>query len=302
MRVGCVHARRTGGNGDDMRIEIMRTALSGLDLLRREPAMAGAILVAQVLDVLIGIAINLTTAPPPAGAGIAIDLTRTGGGALVSLVVLSLANCAIFRALLRPDERSLFRFRLGMAEVRMFALVLLMVVIIAAAVAVYAVGANLLFKVDAVWGAMDAMILFAFLTACGLALASVMVRLSLAGPKTFVDRRLRPLLAWRMLSRRFWPMAGVFAIVGVLVALLYATLLLVFSLAASLLGLSPDIGGVTSQSYTTLAEAFSAERLLFLAISTPISTLGILVLTAPGASVLAQLMADTPDRRAEVFD
>lgn len=285
-----------------MRIEIMRTALSGLALLRREPAMAVSILVVQILDALIGIAITLTTAPPPAGAGIAIDLTRTGGGALVSLAVFSLASCAIFRALLRPEERSLFRFRLGMAEARMFALVLLMLLIIAATVAVYALGANLLSRVDADWGPMDAMILFGLLMTCGLGLAAVMVRLSLAGPKTFMDGRLRPLLAWRMLSGRFWPMAGVFAIVGVLIALVYATLLTVFSLAASLLGLSPDIDAVSRQTYTTVAEAFSAQRLLFLAISTPISTLGILILVTPGASVLARLAADTPDRRAEVFD
>ena len=38
----------------------------------------------------------------------------------------------------------------------------------------------------------------------------VPIRLSLAGPHTFADHRLRPFASWTMTKGRFWPMFGAY--------------------------------------------------------------------------------------------
>lgn len=153
--------------------------------------------------------------------------------------------CAIYRAVLRPFERGLGYFKLGADELRMvalslivvaFGLLTLFVVIFILVLTAETLGAS--------GGAVGAF-LGGVIGAGALGLpAWIFVRLSLAVPMTFDQRRLVVFDSWSFTKGVFWPLAGAYLLA---IALGIVILLLMAVISAALVGVAVlATGGVGS--------------------------------------------------------
>lgn len=154
----------------------------------------------------------------------------------LSLISFAIVNSAIYRAVLDPDKRTFGSLRLGTQELWVgLTLVAFYVVVILAAVAA-------LVLVGVVAGAVGGPVswgggLAIFLAACGAVflLIWISLRLSLALPMTFAERRFRLLESWNLTRGLGWKLFGVaLALACVIIALEFFLLLVALSLVGVL--------------------------------------------------------------------
>jgi hypothetical protein len=144
------------------------------------------------------------------------------------LVVQSIFDAAIFRAVLEPRPQGLAGLKLGMDEVRLFLLRIILVVLWMAylclltglGVAAFIAASH---APNGVGGWLDAL---AVLILVCLAIYAP-IRLCLAAPMTLAKGRIDPFGSWRKTRGRFWPLVGMICIIfvfmvviGVVVAVL----------------------------------------------------------------------------------
>jgi len=151
---------------------------------------------------------------------------------LLALVFSAVMACAVYRVVLRPDERSFGGLRLGMDELRMMGLFLILIV--AGIFLGLVVGLLLMLvfggAIAATGGGGGTVLLigilyFAMILAC----IYVGVRLSLIFPMTFVRKRIAIDEGWALTRGRFWTLFLVFLVVFVLMIILYLTAVAPFS-------------------------------------------------------------------------
>lgn len=187
-----------------------------------------------------------------------IDAVRNGGANNTNVrfdfgggPVAILIDCAIFRALLRPAERSFASLRISGDELRVFVvglvLVLLAVLAVVAAVIVLAVPLIILGASHAFAGAQTWAI--AIGVVAGIVVFWVMiwasVRLSLAPVITFSERRIALFDSWRLTRGHFWRLVGAFLLAWLL-TLITAFGVILIAAVACLAILAPVLGSLTS--------------------------------------------------------
>ncbi len=226
----------------------------------------------------------------------------------LSLITSAIFTCAAYRALLRPQDSAFGYLRFGADELRMillfFVLTLLFIAVLAGALVLLAlIVAGLSFAFGgggggtAAAGALGGVIGFLLVLGVG---AFFFVRMSLAAPMTFSERRLAIAPAWRMTRGRFWPLLGAYFLAWVL-ALVVVLLgfAIVVAIIAAIWGLQA-IGQVTSPDFSSLAAYFTPAMGLSLLISGFLSALQYAIVLSPPAVAYRELSA-TDRGGAETF-
>ena len=219
-----------------------------------------------------------------------------------SFVVTTMVLCAIFRAVLRPEDKGLAYLKLGGDELRVFAVVVVMTIL--ALVAEGVVAGVLMVAVGAVYKANQAAGVLAGVVATVVFVCLaiwVVVRLSLAYAMTFAEKRIRIFESWALTRGKFWPMFGMYALTaaicfGVFIAL-YLVVIIVF-----LIGMGPAIMSATNGQTPNLATA-GPMVVVGAVVAFVVGVIGMsliyTILYAPQAAAYRQLTGDT--KAAEVF-
>ena len=143
----------------------------------------------------------------------------------VSLIVQTLVMCAIYRAVLRPQERGVAGMRLGGDELRVLAVSFAIGLLIAggvfiAVLLIVAIAGGVGYAGGEIAGALVGVLLGA---AALCAPIYVGTRLSLATPMTFAAKDFRVFESWRATKGRFWSLLGAYFlafVMGLLVNIL----------------------------------------------------------------------------------
>ena len=172
-------------------------------------------------------------------------------GLPLSLAFQSIFTCAVYRAILRPRDARAGYLRLGMDEVRLGVLnvilsflwgaiifAVLMVTILAAATAGTTATSAMVLLGDAVTLVM---------VAGGI---MVLVRLSLAGPMTFAERRLRIFESWHLTRGAFWRLFWAYLLTFLLG---FVVLLLMLLILNAVVGVVAQLSGVPLDSLNGLS-------------------------------------------------
>lgn len=213
----------------------------------------------------------------------------------LSLLYYAMLYSAVYRAILRPGEGGPGFLRLGGDELRVAgALVALFLLALVAGI-VFAVGAGLLAQAGQAMGGAGRLIgLLGALAMLGLAIW-IAVRLSLALPMTFHQRRIRVFESWPLTRGRFWPLLGayVLALVLILVVSLLA-LLIYFAVAVGVAG-GPEAAAQGLQpDYSSFATWLAPAAIVFLVFNALLNAITNAVGVAPAALAYRDLAGVAP--------
>jgi hypothetical protein len=195
----------------------------------------------------------------------------------LSLVAGIILRNAVYRAVLRPSEHGLAYMRVGLDEVRVLLVTLIIALIAMGLVFLGTFVVALLASAGTVGALFGALALVATMVG----VAYVMLRLSLAGPQTFAERRINLRGSWQLTKTAFWPMVGSYVIALILYIVVFFLISAIRSGLASLLG---GAGGGAMLGAGKLALT-SPLGLLELLLEGVASGLGLAILTGPGALI-----------------
>jgi uncharacterized integral membrane protein len=196
----------------------------------------------------------------------------------ITLVSGAIFSAAIYRVVLRPQDSAFGYLRLGADELRLIVLKLVLMVLAFVASFVVTMAATLLIAlVTMATGGSTGNPGFAagftgFLSFIGIVCVSIWaaVRLSLAGPLTLADRKLRLFESWAATKGHFWALFSSYFLAGIM-ALLVGLLAMVV-LSALIVVAAGGSQNVAAPEFGSLAGYFTVPRL--------VDTLGTAVLTA----------------------
>jgi hypothetical protein len=155
----------------------------------------------------------------------------------LNLLAVTLVSCAIYRAVLEPERKAFAYLRVGLQELWVIASTLALVVVLVAVLIASSAAVGLVGQAVGAGAWIGGLILF--LTSCG-AIALVIwvaLRLSLAAPMSFAERRFRLTEAWPLTHGQGWRLFGValgLASMILLIQMVLATLSQVMGLGSSL--------------------------------------------------------------------
>jgi hypothetical protein len=201
--------------------------------------------------------------------------------------------CAVYRSILRPGDKGYARLRLGADELRMMALyVLLALVFLLAYVAIIVLAIVLTGALFAVAGAPNGkapavLVFVALMLGTFAALIWLAVRLSLAAPMTFAEKRLRLFASWRLTHGQFWPLVGCYLVALALIVALSMVSMTV-QLAAGLAMAGGSIQGAADFIFhpdlSSLQAYLTPFRVVYMVLAAPIGASIAVVMLAPAAA------------------
>lgn len=207
----------------------------------------------------------------------------------VNLAFQAILTCAIYRAVLHPEEEGGGYVRIGADELRMAVLNLILTAIWTLAIFVVSLVAILVASTAGAVGSPVVTVLGDLLTLATLcAVVWVLVRLSLAGAITFSERRIQVTASWKLTHGRFWPLFGAYF----LAFLLWVLLIILMELASGLMvGLAGHFIGLDLRH----PDPASADPLVFAAFlftsagTALVWTCSTVFMTAPPAEAFREL-------------
>ncbi len=212
----------------------------------------------------------------------------------IVLVFGSAMSCAVYRAVLRPEEEGL-PLRFGGDEIRLVGLWILLALIVFGAIFVVAFVLTFFAAlIGAAAGAAAAGVVSGIVFV-GMICAMIWlsVRLSLAAPMTFAERRIRIRDAWALTKGHFWHLAGCYllaAIFSLIVVLL--GLVIAFALSAVTGGGLGAIGELIKPDMTSFSTYFSPVRWVYMAVAALLTAMQYVILMAPPAVAYQVLSAE----------
>lgn len=255
-------------------------------------ALATSLLGSSMTDIL-AMSANPMAADPAAFEAIGPKLLLFEAAALPMLLVMSaVLAAAAYRAVFQPGESSRFGYlKLGADELRLALLyVMLTFIIIGAMMLVSIVVGVLLSIITAVAGGgaggavAGGLAMAAAVTAMLGALAYFGVRLSLAGPATFVEKKLILRPAWAMTRGHFWPLLGAYFLSWVLAIVVTLLGKAVFTgVGAALGGSMGAYAAAGMPDFSSMASVFGPAHLGFLATTALLGALQAAITLAPAA-------------------
>ena len=210
------------------------------------------------------------------------------------LVFWSVLTCAVYRAVLKPDQGGVGRLRFGADEVRMIGLTVILWLLMFATVFVstlfFTFGGLLATQNGVLAGMLGNVI---SLAAVGVAIG-FWVRLSLAGPITFMSGEIHVFRSWSMTKGHFWPLLGAYALAIALAVVVFLLALVIFTATAGVFvtisgGSLADVGRVFEPNITSLAAYFTPAQILYQAFWAVLQVVIYAVLLSPAAVIWAAL-------------
>lgn len=208
------------------------------------------------------------------------------------LLIGSIFTCGVYRAVLNPEDRGFGHLRLGGDEVRQILVVL--------SIFLLAIGST--FVVVLVAGLLSALIShligpMAVLAGLALALFAVgilvfiAVRLSLAGPQTFAEKRLVVFGSWYLTRGNFWRLLGTYLLAAVttIVVLLMGVIIFVAAAAITTGGDMAATGSIFKPDFSSLSAFFTPARLIYLPFGALFAAVQYALLLAPAAAAYRSL-------------
>ena len=308
-----------------MAFSASEAAVEGFRIVQREPkTIAGWSLVQLVF----GIAVTVVTVPfmrpltafqtlrsagatpTPAEALAALEPALGFLGAIIplELVIFAVLSAAVYRTVLRPEDKGLARLRLGADELRMGILwielgLLFWVIGTVVLMALVVMGVTIGVAIGNAAGGTVATVMVSYLVALAV-MAWLAVRFSLAGPLTFVDRRVQLFSAWKLTRGRFWPLFGCYLLTFVFMlisAMVQLSVVAVASLAMSGGSLTQAASGMMRPDYSSLAAYVTPARIVALLINALVGGVYWAVAFAPAAVAYRKFVGATPRGQADVF-
>jgi len=198
---------------------------------------------------------------------------------IVAVLLLSVLTAAIYRLVLRPQEKAVAYLRLGADEFRLTTLNLLL----------FAVGMVCLFAgllaAGAVERAAPGMGIVAAALIGGLTIW-VGVRLSLATPMTFATRRIAIGPAWALTRGQFWPLFGMIVLAVIFYVMIW---LLITIIGLAIVGLS---GGQEAMNSGVMSGASTIAAFATVIMQLLLSVLQVVMIYAPFAVAYQQIHGD----------
>ncbi|RZJ45752.1 MAG: hypothetical protein EON87_06720 [Brevundimonas sp.] len=212
-----------------------------------------------------------------------------------AIIIGSMLNAAVARAVIRPAESSFGYLRFGMDEVRVFVVSLALGVLVALAAMVIFGVIGVLAGFASASGQSWMWLIIVLASLAGIAaIVCLMVRLSLAIPITLAERRMAVLSSWGLTKGHFWPLFGI-AVIAAIMSIIVS--LLGGIVAAPLTLLTGGLNTLSSQEGASLVELIQVGWPALLAwgvINSVLSALQIAVLYAPFSAAYLQLRGAAP--------
>lgn len=210
-------------------------------------------------------------------------------GVPVNLAFQSIFTCAVYRAILHPEDARSGYMRIGADELRMAGVNLLVSVIWTVAIFGVSLVGLMMATTTGVIGS-PVVSLLGFLVSLGaLGVAIwILVRLSLAGAITFSEHRIQIWKSWSLTQGRFWPLFSAYVLAFILGVIFFVVMSFVLSGAYTLI---EHVSGLN----LTRSETGPVTPLIFLAgLITSAGTAlllscGTVILTAPSAEAYREL-------------
>jgi hypothetical protein len=212
-------------------------------------------------------------------------------GDLLPMMVMGLAvQCvmagAVYRILLRPEDKGFAYLKLGMDEARLAALTFIYVLLASVTMFVVVLAAALIAVIASAAGQNVALLVAVATEIFFLGLLFyVGVRLSLAPAITFAERRIALFDSWKLTHGQFWRLTGAYAlaICGIVVIALLVVTIFSALVAVAVGGDLQAVGKMFSPDQSSLATYFSPVMILYLLVAGWLSALYYAVIIAPAA-------------------
>ena len=286
-------------------------AFEGFRLTRERPRVVAAWALLYALMSLITAVVMVSTIGPefatlraaqssgPADPAVAMEQLRKLSPFFVTifpfvLVFWSVLTCAVYRAVLRPELAGFGRLRFGGEEVRMIGLTVILWLLMFATVFLSTLfvsfGGMMAAGAGVLAGLLGNMISLAAL----IVTIWVWVRLSLAGPVTFMTGEIHVFRSWTMTRGHFWPLAGAYAMAVVLSVVVSLLAYIIFRATA---GVFVTLSGhplseaarVFEPNVTSLAAYFTPAQVLYQGFWSVVQVVVYAVLLSPAAVIYASL-------------
>ncbi|HEV2533465.1 hypothetical protein [Phenylobacterium sp.] len=208
---------------------------------------------------------------------------------------------AVYRVIFRHEDSRFGYLRLGSDELRLMALTLIFVVLTILLAVALTLGAAIVIALASFAGRGFAVSVGAIAELVSLAvLVYVLVRLSLAPPATFAERRLRIGESWTLTRGGvFWRLFGAYllavacmVVIGLLALVLFTAVAGIIVLLAG--GQLTDLSTIFHPDETSLAAYLNPGMIAYMIVGSLFQTLYFAVIAAPGAVVYRHLH-DDPD-------
>jgi hypothetical protein len=213
----------------------------------------------------------------------------------VALAFQSIMLCAVYRAVLKPDELIRGYIKVGRDELRMMLLCLAMALLAAGALFVLLfVDALVSVMLRSVAGGAGAFIAFLAVAVSLGAVVWVAVRLSLAAPMTFMTGELHIFRSWTLTRGQFWPLFQAYVLAGVLAFITLLLAMIVFWAIAGAVtmmagGALADVGRVFDPDVTSIRVYFTPAMILYQLFGSALTAVFYTVVLAPPAVAYAAL-------------
>ncbi len=224
------------------------------------------------------------------------------------LVVQGVMMSAVFRAVLRPEDKRYGYLRLGMDELRQVVLFLILVVVLMVAMfLIVLVGGVVSALVHGLLGSLGSGgvalgVLVGFVIGIGMVVLAlyVVVRLSLAPPMTFAAGRLRVRHAWKMTKGSFWRLLGTYFLAMVMFIVVLVLALIVVAGIGGVLGLMlgygmGGVGSIFHPDLSSLKAYLTIPTMVYTVFSAALTAVYYAVVFAPPAAAYKVLSANHPE-------
>ncbi len=305
-----------------MAFSASESAFEGFRIIRREPATVAVWAVIVLVLSVGGAAVmapmvrGMATSFVPGAAPNANQLAALGSLSRIflvavplELIALSVFSGAVYRAVLRPEDKGFARLRLGSDELRLIGVYLLLGLFMFAVFMVIGlvagiVSAGVIAAAGKTGMGAVGLVLVVIYLAMLLVAAWMSVKFSFAAPMTFAQRRIRLFGSWTATKGRFWPLLGCY-----LLAFVFMILIILVNVVVSAALVFAMSGGSLS-SLTTLVNPSSAASVMNVLSPVYIARLvigaafGVVLWTvalAPAARAYREIVAPRPEDQAETF-
>ena len=260
---------------------ITDAAFEGFRLTRERPGVVGAwALLYGLASVITGVVMILTVGPKfavlqaAARSGTPPNIQQAQALAPFFLAVLpfvllfwSVLTCAIYRTILRPQERGFGRIRLGADEVRLMGLTVILWLLLMPTLFFWGLFAGVGGILAGSAGPLASLLQFLVQLAAFGPIAWVWVHLSLAGPLTFVSGEIHVFRSWTLTRGHLWRMAAAYALALTLAVVVELLAQVIFKATAAVYVTAvgrplADIPKVFEPDMTSLAAYFTPAQIL----------------------------------------